>query len=153
MYKQFTILNNTVYIDILPKILSSYNNSKHRSIGMTPKEARKPENYGKAYFHLYGDYGDNKRKTFDKGYTPNWTEEVFTIDKIQMTHPITYKIRDGNGEDVKATFYGEELQKRDQNIYRIEKIIRKRGNKALVKWKGYPDEFNSWIPLKDLENI
>ena len=170
MYKQFTIQNNTIYIDILPKILSSYNNSKHRSIGMTPKEARKPENYGKAYFHLYGDLGSAgakpafavgdsvriskyKRKTFDKGYTPNWTEEVFTIDKIQMTHPITYKIRDGNGEEIQGTFYGEELQKTDQKIYRIEKIIRKRGNKALVKWKGYPVEFNSWIPLKDLENI
>ena len=50
MYKQFTIQNNTVYIDILPKILSSYNNSKHRSMGMTPKGDRKPENYGKAYF-------------------------------------------------------------------------------------------------------
>ena len=170
MYKQFTIQNNAVYIGILPKILSSYNNSKHRSIGMTPKEARKPENYGKAYFHLYGDLGsagakpafavgdsvrisNYKRKTFDKGYTPNWTEEVFTIDKIQMTNPITYKIRDGNGEEIQGTFYGEELQKTEQNIYRIEKIIRKRGNKAFVKWKGYPEEFNSWIPLKDLENI
>ena len=57
MYKRFPIQNNTVYIDILPKILSSYNNSKHRSIGMTPKGARKPENYGKVYFHLYGDLG------------------------------------------------------------------------------------------------
>ena len=99
MYKQFTRQNNTVYTDILPKILSSYNNSKHRSIGMTPNQARKPENYGMAYFHLYGDLeapgapafaiGDRvrtskyKRKTFDKGYTPNWTEEVFIIDKIQ----------------------------------------------------------------------
>ena len=170
MYEQFTIQNNTVYIDILPKILSSYNNCKHRSIRMTPKEARKPENYGKVYFHLYRDLGTRgaqakptfancdrvriskyKRQTFDKGYTPNWTEEVFTVDKIQMTHPITYKIRDGNSEDIKGTFYGEELQKTDQSMYRIEKIIRKKGNKALVKWKGYPDEFNSWIPLIDLE--
>ena len=70
-----------------------------------------------------------------------------------MTHPITYKIRDQNGEEIKGTFYGEELQKTNQNIYRIEKIIRERQGKALVKWKGYPDEFNSWIPLKDLENI
>ena len=70
-----------------------------------------------------------------------------------MTHPITYKIRDQNGEEIKGTFYREELQKTEQNIYRIEKIIRKRGDKTLVKWKGYPDEFNSWIPLKDLENI
>ena len=88
-----------------------------------------------------------------KDISPNWKEEVFTIDKIQMTHPITYKIRDGNGEAIKGTFYREELQKTEQNIYRIEKIIRKRQGKALVKWKGYPDDFNSWIPLKDLENI
>ena len=83
MYKQFTIQYNTIYIDILPKILSSYNNSKHRSIGMTPKGARKPENYGKVYFHLYGNLGvpgkpafatgdrvrisKYKRQTFDKG--------------------------------------------------------------------------------------
>ena len=54
---------------------------------------------------------------------------------------------------LKALFKREELQKTEQNIYRIEKIIRKRGDKALVKWKGYPEEFNSWIPLKALENI
>ena len=76
---------------------------------MTPNQAGKPENYGMAYFHLYGDLeapgapafaigdrvriGKYKRKTFDKGYTPNWTEEVFIIDKIQMTHPITYKTK------------------------------------------------------------
>ena len=55
MYKRFTMQNNTVYVDILPKILASYNNSRHRSIGMTPSQARKPENYGKVYFNLYGD--------------------------------------------------------------------------------------------------
>ena len=62
MYKQFTIQNNTVYIDILPKILSSYNNSKHRSIGMTPSQAREPKNYGKVYFNLYGDLESDNRK-------------------------------------------------------------------------------------------
>ena len=77
---------------------------------MTPNQARKPENYGKVYFNLYGDLtesqkptfkiGDTvriskyKRKTFDKGYTPNWTEEVFVISEIQPTDPITYKIKD-----------------------------------------------------------
>ena len=55
MYKRFTIQNNTVYIDILPKILSSYNNIKHRSIGMTPLQASQPKNYVKVYFNLYGD--------------------------------------------------------------------------------------------------
>ena len=57
-----------------------------------------------------------KRKTFDKGYTPNWTEEVFIIDEIRPTTPITYCIKDLNGEDVKGTFYTEELQKIDQTI-------------------------------------
>ena len=170
MYKRFTMQNNTVYVDILPKILASYNNSQHRSIGMTPIQARKPENYGKVYFNLYSDLARDNRKpefrvgdrvriskykrvTFDKGYTPNWTEEVFIIDEIRFTNPITYKIKDLNGEVIKGTFYREELQKTDQEVYRIEKIIRKSKGKALVKWKGYPDEFNSWVLLKDLEKI
>jgi len=158
MYKLFTIQNNTVYIDILPKILSSYNNSRQRSIGMTPSQARQPQNYGKAYFNLYGDLesparvrdlkiGDRvriskyKRKTFDEGYTPNWTEEVFIVDEIQWTSPITYQIKDLNGELIKSTFYREELQKTDQEVYRIEKVIRKTKDKALVKWEGYLDDF------------
>ena len=169
MYKRFTMQNNTVYIEILPKILSSYNNSKNRSIGVTPNQARKPQNYGKVYFNLHGDLtesqkptfkiGDTvriskyKRKTFDKGYTPNWTEEVFIISEIQPTDLITYKIKDLNGEEIGGTFYREELQKTDQTIYRIEKVIRKTKDKALVKWKGYPAEFNSWIPLKDLQSL
>ena len=169
MYKRFTIQNNTVYVDILPKILASYNNSRHRSIGMTPVQARNPQNYGKVYFNLYGDLDNNdkpafaigdrvriskyKRKTFDKGYTPNWTEEVFIIDEIQFTNPITYKIKDLNGEAIKGTFYREELQKSYGEVYRIERIVRKSKGKALVKWKGYPSEFNSWVPLKDLENL
>ena len=173
MYKSFTMQNNIVYIDIFPKILAFYNNSKNRSIGMTPKQARKPENYGKVYWNLYGGtayaesnnqkpafgIGDTvriskyKRKTFDKGYTPNWTEEVFVISEIRPTNPITYKIKDLNGEEIVGTFYREELQKTDQTVYRIEKVIRKTKEKALVKWKGYPDEFNSWVSLKNLKNL
>ena len=72
-----------------------------------------------------------KRKTFDKGYTPNWTEEVFIIDEVRPTKPITYKIKDLNGEEIKGTFYREELQKTDQAIFRIEQVIRKTKDKGL----------------------
>ena len=58
MYKRFTMQNNTVCINILPKIVSSYNNSNNRSIGMTPNATRKLENYGKVYFNLYKDMSD-----------------------------------------------------------------------------------------------
>ena len=174
MYKMFTIRNNTVYIDILDEILSSYNNSKNRSIGMTPNEARKKQNYGKVYLKINAvgreidrkidskpifKVGDTvriskyKRKTFDKGYTPNWKEEIFVIDGILPSYPITYKIKDLEGEEIKGSFYTEELQKTDQTVFRIEKVIRKKGNKALVKWKGYPEKFNSWVSQKDLKNL
>ena len=80
---------------------------------MTPEEASKKKNENAVYYNLYGDMtqlsskpkfkiGDKvriskyKRKVFDKGYTPNWTEEIFLIDKIQSTNPITYILKDLN---------------------------------------------------------
>ena len=123
-------------------------------------KAEKKENFRKVDFNLYGDMPDldktvifkigdtvriseYKRKTFDKGYTNNWTEEVFIIDEIKPTNPIPYSINDLNGEKIKGSFYTEELQKTDQQIFRIEKVIRKTKDEALVEWKGYPNEFNS----------
>ena len=79
-----------------------------------------------------------KRRVFDKGYTPNWTEEVFVVDKILLTKPVTYKIVDLLGEKIKGSFYEKELQKAKQQTFR------------LVKWKGYSDKFNSWVSFKDL---
>ena len=70
---------------------------------------------------------------------------MFTISAVQYTDPPTYKITDYNGEEIKGSFYEQELQKTAQEIFRIEKIIRRRGNESLVKWVGYPDSFNSWV--------
>ena len=172
MWKQFIVQGNTQYLDMLPKLVKQYNNTKHSSIKMTPIEASKKKNQGTVYFNLYGDMkqvsskpkfkvGDKvriskyKRNVFDKGYTPNWTEEVFTVDKIQYTNPITYKIKDLMGEDIKGSFYEPELLKAKQDVFRIDKVIRRdyKKKQSLVKWKGYSDVFNSWIPIKDLQNI
>ena len=92
-----------------------------------------------------------KKNIFDKGFTTNWTKELFIVTEVQNTIPPTYKIQDLNGEDIEGTFYEQELQKSKQEIFRIEKIIRSRmknGKKEiLVKWEGYDKSFNSWIPF------
>ena len=102
--------------------------------------------------------GDNvritkKEKTFDKIYTQRWTEEVFTISKIQLTISVTYKITDYNGMEIQGSFYEQELQKTKQDIFRIEKIIKQQGNKSLVKWLSYHDSFNSWVDNKDIKKL
>ena len=94
-----------------------------------------------------------KKPTFSKGYTPKWSEEVFTVSKIQLTDPVTYKIVDASDGEIHGTFYEAELQKTEQQVYRIEKVIKRQNNKYLVKWLGYPDSFNSWIDKKDFVRL
>lgn len=165
MFKYFSMNSTRKYIDVLPKLLNEYNNTKHSSIGMTPINGSKKTNEDKVYMKLYPNIvrkpnkhkykvGDNVRITkkkgvFEKGYTPRWTEEVFTVTSLQYTDPPTYKISDYNNEEIQGTFYEQELQKTSQEVYRIEKVIKRRGNKSLVKWKGYPESFNSWIDNKE----
>ena len=83
------------------------------------------------------------KKIFAKGYTPNWSEEVFVVSKIKNTVPWTYVINDLNGEEIIGTFYEKELQKTNQKEFRIEKVTEKEGDKLYVKWKGYDNSFNS----------
>ena len=90
------------------------------------------------------------QNTFFKGYTPNWSEEVFVIKKVKNTVPWTYVINDLNDEEIIGTFYEQELQRTNQQVYRIEKVIKKKDDKFYVKWKGYDRSFNSWIDKKDL---
>ena len=67
-------------------------------------------------------------------------------DKIQYTNPITYKLKDLRGEDIQGSFYELELLEAKQDVFRIDKIIRRdyKKKQALVSWKGYSDDFNSW---------
>ena len=90
------------------------------------------------------------KNIFTKGYTPNWCEEVFVIKKVKNAIPWTYVINDPNGEEIIGTFYEKELQKTNQQEFRIGKVIKKKGDKLYVKWKGYNSSFNIWIYKKDL---
>lgn len=166
MFKYFSANNTRKYIDVLDRMLKQYNNTKHSTIRMTPVQASMKRNENKVWKNLYPDQpsvrkkpkfsvGDRvriakKKGTFEKGYTPRYTEEVFTVSAVQYTDPPTYKLDDWNGETLTGSWYGEELVESKQEVFRIEKVLRKKGNKSLVKWYGYPEEFNSWIPTQDL---
>ena len=87
---------------------------------------------------------------FAKGYVPNWSEEVFVVNKARNTVPWTYEINDLNGEKIIGNFYEKELQKTSQEEFIIEKVIKRKGDKMDVKWKGCDNSFNSWIDKKEL---
>ena len=96
------------------------------------------------------------RRTFKKGYLPNWTEEIFTIAFRENKSRPVYILKDYNNELIEGKFYEEELQHVElPKEFRIEKIIKrkKQRNKNLyfVKWKGYNDSFNSWVSEQDLK--
>ena len=152
-------IGKNVYFNVLDDIVDKYNNSFHSSIKMKPKdlndysfvEYNEETNRKNPKFRV----GDNVRISkykifFAKGYTPNWSEEVFVVKKVQNTVPWTYLINDLNGEEIKGSFYEKELQKTNQKEFRIEKVIKKKGDKLFAKWKGYDNSFNSWINEKDI---
>ena len=100
-------------------------------------------------------FGDHVRISkykhiFAKGYTENWLEEAFVVSKITGIFLCIYLISDLNGEPITRSFYEKELQKTSHEKFRIEKIIKRKGDKLYVKWKGYDNSFNSWIDKKDL---
>ena len=66
------------------------------------------------------------KNIFAKGYTPNWSEEVFVIKKVKNTFSWTYVINDLNGGEIIGTFYEKELQRTNQEEFRIEKVIKKK---------------------------
>lgn len=171
MWKQFSIQGNYKWVDILPNLLNIYNNRKHRTIGMTPCEASSrlekpqrvaserlsPKDAPKIHLKIRFKVGDyvriNKLKhMFEKGYTPNWSTEIFVIDKVFKNIPPYYHIKDMKGEEIKGTFYEQELQKTKipTNIYLVEKILKRKGNKVYVKWLGFDNTHNQWINKKDL---
>ena len=159
IFKHMTAISKNVYFDVLDDIVDKYNNIVHRTIKMKPIDVTVDsyveynEDFNKKDSKSnVGDYVriSKYKNIFAKGYTPNWSEEVFVINKIKNTVPWTYAISDLNGEEITGSFYEKELQKTSQEKFRIEKVLNRKGDKLYVKWKGYDNRFNSWIDKKDL---
>ena len=104
----------------------------------------KPIDFESDSFAEYNEESNVKR------YKPNWSKEVFVIKRIKNTVPWIYVITDFNGEEIVGSFHEKELQKTNQKEFRIEKVIKRKGDNLYVKWKGYNNSFNSWIDKKDL---
>ena len=154
IYKYMTSISKNVYIDKLDDIVDKYNNTYHTTIKMKPIDvkdntyinAEKEINNKDPKFKVGDRVRISKCKNiFVKGYMPNWSEEVFFIKKVKNTVPWTYVINDLNGEEIIGTFYEKELKMTNQEEFRIEKVIKRKGNKIYVKWKGYNNSLNSWI--------
>lgn len=174
IYRYFTAKNTRRYIDILDKIVNSYNNSYHRSIKMKPVEVT-DENALQVKANLYPPttnlkvqfrfkVGDlvrlaKEKSAFSKGYEQGWTLEQFKVAKHLPRVPPVYKLVDLNGEEISGTFYSQELQKVEQKdeFYKVEKILDKRTRQGkveyLVKWLGYPSTFSSWEPATNIRAI
>lgn len=113
-------------------------------------------NYKRVYFerrkakYRVGDHVriSNKRAVFDKSYTPNWSTAIFTVRKVQYnTDPITYLLQSWDDQEIDGSMYAEELQYvKNPDEYVIEKVVRRRNGQLYVKWLGFGNEHNSWIP-------
>ena len=163
MWRYFTHKNTYTWYDVLPKLVALYNNTYHKSISGTPAQVT-PENSDILFYRLYEQppkkkmkpltlkTGDKvrmlkKKKTFNRGYEPNWTEEFFIVDGVK---PSGYNLKDSLGEEIKGLFYQPEVQKAivsPTTRYLVEEVLKYRysGKKreALVKWKGYCSKFNT----------
>jgi hypothetical protein len=167
------------WIDILTTTTQSYNETYHRSIKKAPKHVNKGD---EAYLWKlqYETLPKEKRtrnlqpstrykymirdkvrlsflrQAFDREYDERWTSEYFLIRKRGVKEGIPYyELVDMTDDPIKGTFYESELNKvtvTDDTVYRIEKILRKRNDQALVKWMGWPAKFNSWLAQASLEN-
>lgn len=174
IFRYLTAHNTLRYVDVLEQLTESYNNRYHTSIGMSPSSVN-PRNVLQVWKNLNknisvkktakfkeGEYVRISRPghVFTKGYLPNFSDEIFIINKVLNHQSVTvYKLVDLMNEEIEGCFYEEELQsiiKTDETVYRIEKILktRKRRGKTevLVQWKGWPEKFNSWIPHEYINN-
>lgn len=172
LYRYFTHSNNYRYIDVLQKMITSYNNTEHSSHKEAPNNVSssnqeeiwqnmynpdKPLTISKPKFKIGDAVRISKYSTvFAKGYLPSWSNEIFNISKVHKTTPVVYSLRDEAGDELIGTWYAQELQKvaLKNNVYKIESILgqRKVNGKIqyLVRWLGYPSSYDSYIDKSQL---
>lgn len=177
IYKFLTEHSTNRYIDHLEKIVESYNLRHHRMINMSPIEAEQNPHAELIINNLISKRENDMKKInptlkigelvriskqkdkFSRGYNPRSQIEIFRIRKISEKKkiPLYYLSNYENNEEIEGGFYGFELAPVNIDIFRIDKVIAKRNNKGkkevLVKWLGYDDKYNQWIPEEDIEDI
>ena len=176
LYRYFTHKGARRYVDVLPDIVRSYNNTYHSVIKTSPAKVtalNAAEVFNRQYMTDKRTIKTKKlkfakddtvlvsviKKPFEKGYLPTFGGETFWIHEARETQPTTYLLRDYNGEVLEGVFYDEELQKvKASEKWKIEKILRSRKNKAgekfvLVRWLDWGPEYDSWVPAKGIENV
>ena len=169
IWRYFTHQNTQRYVEVLPALVESYNNTHHRSIGMRPSAVDRLSQE-QVWHTMYGHrtpqaklprykVGDHVRiskakRVFGKGYLPNWSKELFTVKSVMRTEPRRYRLVDAAGELLEGSFYEPELvlAEKTDDVYEIEEVLKKRkgGRELYVKWLGYPASFNSWIEASQL---
>ena len=159
LYKVFSLRGKYKWVDILADITLDYNKRKHRTIGMKPIDVTRHTKLT-AYKHMKifrkprFAVGDTVRiskhkSVFAKGYTGNWTTELFKVVKVQVTNPITYKLEDVHGQPILGGFYEYELQKtKHPSVYLVQKVLKQKGKKLFVQWLGLNER--SWINKTDV---
>ena len=169
LYRYLTTANTLRFDNVLPQLVQGYNATRHRSIGMPPEDVTW-DNEEAVWKRLYSKrlkgqkkpqfkVGDRVRlntihRTFEKGYLPGWTEEVFVVHRVIPGPVPTYKIHEWDETPIQGTFYEEDLQKvQVSDVFRIEKVLKRQKDRWLVKWKGWPDKYNSWIARGDVTSL
>lgn len=182
LWRYFTHTNTRRYVDVLQDIVKSYNNTVHSSTKIQPAcvnlynaaEVRRrleersaalvPNRRNKPKFAVGSLVRVNRAPNiFRKGYERGWTLELFKVTSVTANkHPHLYYLEDSAGEPIEGFYYQEELSPvRKENLtdtlFVIEKIIRSRGTgekkECLIRWKGYPAKFDSWVPANSVVDV